>query len=202
MPALFELFFTFFKIGLFTFGGGYGMIPVITDEVISHGWLTESEILNFIAVSESTPGPIAINMATFIGSSQGTAIFGTALGGMLGAVIATLGVVLPAFIVILIIAAAINKFVKFAGVQAVLGGIRPVVCGLIIATGVMLMLSVFTGIGKIGDTFVFDWRALVTFVIVASISFVYKKTAKKSISAIILILIAAVLGMLLYGLLG
>lgn len=198
----FQLFFTFFKVGLFTFGGGYGMIPVITDEVLSHGWMTETEILNFIAVSESTPGPIAVNMATFIGSSQGTALLGTPLGGLLGAVVATLGVVLPSFIIILIIAAAIGKLMKFAGVQAFLCGIRPVVSGLIVATGAMLVLTVITGLEKVGDTMVFDWRAAVTFSVVAAVSLIYKRIAKKSLSVIILILVSAVIGMLLYGVLG
>ena len=198
----FQLFFTFFKVGLFTFGGGYGMIPVITDEVLSHGWMTETEILNFIAVSESTPGPIAVNMATFIGSSQGTALLGTPLGGLLGAVIATLGVVLPSFIIILIIAAAIGKLMKFAGVQAFLCGIRPVVSGLIVATGAMLVLTVITGLEKVGDTMAFDWRAAVTFSVVAAVSLIYKRIAKKSLSVIILILVSAVIGMLLYGVLG
>lgn len=198
----FQLFFTFFKVGLFTFGGGYGMIPVITDEVLSHGWMTETEILNFIAVSESTPGPIAVNMATFIGSSQGTALLGTPLGGLLGAVVATLGVVLPSFIIILIIAAAIGKLMKFAGVQAFLCGIRPVVFGLIVATGAMLVLTVITGLEKVGDTMAFDWRAAVTFSVVAAVSLIYKRIAKKSLSVIILILVSAVIGMLLYGVLG
>lgn len=198
----FQLFFTFFKVGLFTFGGGYGMIPVITDEVLSHGWMTETEILNFIAVSESTPGPIAVNMATFIGSSQGTALLGTPLGGLLGAVVATLGAVLPSFIIILIIAAAIGKLMKFAGVQAFLCGIRPVVSGLIVATGAMLVLTVITGLEKVGDTMAFDWRAAVTFSVVAAVSLIYKRIAKKSLSVIILILVSAVIGMLLYGVLG
>lgn len=198
----FQLFFAFFKVGLFTFGGGYGMIPVITDEVLSHGWMTETEILNFIAVSESTPGPIAVNMATFIGSSQGTALLGTPLGGLLGAVVATLGVVLPSFIIILIIAAAIGKLMKFAGVQAFLCGIRPVVSGLIVATGAMLVVTVITGLEKVGDTMAFDWRAAVTFSVVAAVSLIYKRIAKKSLSVIILILVSAVIGMLLYGVLG
>ena len=86
------LFLTFFKIGLVSFGGGYAMISMIRQECLAMGWLTE---LNFIAISESTPGPIAVNMATFIGSSQ---------GNILGAACATLGVVLPAFIIMLIIA--------------------------------------------------------------------------------------------------
>ena len=97
MPtSLFKLFTTFFRIGLFTFGGGYAMISLIREKVIDFGWLGEEELLNMIAVSESTPGPIAVNMATFVGSTQ---------GGALGSLIATLGVVLPSFIIILIISA-------------------------------------------------------------------------------------------------
>ena len=90
-----ELFLTFLKIGAFTFGGGYAMLPLIQDAVLQNKWSTQEEIIDFIAVSESTPGPFAINMATYVGSQT---------GGVLGAVCATLGVVLPSFIVILIIA--------------------------------------------------------------------------------------------------
>ena len=95
-----ELFWTFFKLGALTFGGGYAMIPILTDEVLAHGWLTSEQILNFIAVAESTPGPIAINMATFIGASQG-GLPGT-IASFFGAFCATLGVVLPSFFVILL----------------------------------------------------------------------------------------------------
>ena len=91
MPLLLDLFLTFFKIGIVSFGGGYAMIPLLTDEVLAHGWMQNEQILNFIAVAESTPGPIAINMSTFVGASQ---------GGLLGAMLATLGVVLPSFIII------------------------------------------------------------------------------------------------------
>ena len=112
------LFLTFLKIGAFTFGGGYGMVSLVRETVISNGWLTESEFLNFIAVSESTPGPLAVNMATFIGSTQ---------GGILGSFLATLGVVLPSFIIILLIAAVLKNLMKYAGVNAVLGGVRPCV---------------------------------------------------------------------------
>ena len=89
-----RLFLTFLMIGAVSFGGGYGMISLIRETVISNGWLTESELINFIAVSESTPGPLAVNIATFIGASQ---------GGILGSMLATLGVVLPSFIIILLI---------------------------------------------------------------------------------------------------
>ena len=96
------LFFSFFIIGLFTFGGGYAMIPLIEDLVISKEWMTIDEFYSFLGVCESTPGPIAINMATFIGTSQ---------GGLLGAIAATLGVVLPSFIIILLVASLLKKFI-------------------------------------------------------------------------------------------
>ena len=190
MPVLLGLFLTFLKIGAVSFGGGYAMIPFFTQESIAHGWLTYEEVVNFIAVAESTPGPVAINMATFIGSS---------VGGFWGAVLATLGVVLPSFIIILIIASLVSGLMKFAGVQAFLGGVRPVVVGLIIGTGLTLVLSVITSIKTVGDSFLFDWKALVVFAFVAVVSLIYKKIRKKAISPIILILISALLGMLLYG---
>ena len=103
-----ELFLTFFKIGAFTFGGGYAMLPLIQSEAIGNGWMTMEEIIDFIAVSESTPGPFAINMATFVGTQMGKEFLGVG-GGILGAICATLGVVMPSFIVILFVA----KFLIF-----------------------------------------------------------------------------------------
>lgn len=191
MPVLLQLFLTFFKIGAVSFGGGYGMIPLLTEEVLAHEWLTNEEILNFIAVAESTPGPIAINMATFIGASQ---------GGFWGAFLATLGVVLPSFIIILIIAALITGLMRFAGVKAFLKGIRPVVCGLIIATGIGMLITVLIGVERVGDVAVFDYKALVILCIVVVTHYLYKFIRKKALSPIILILISAILGMLLYGL--
>ena len=102
-----KLFLTFLKIGAVSFGGGYGMISLIREDCLGYGWLTEEELLNFIAVAESTPGPIAVNMATFVGSSQ---------GGFWGAMLATLGVVLPSFIIILLVATLLTKLLKYAGV--------------------------------------------------------------------------------------
>lgn len=193
MSILLSLFLNFLEIGAVSFGGGYAMIPLLTEKVVANGWLTQDEILNFIAVSESTPGPIAINMATFVGYSQ---------GGFFGAFLATLGVVLPAFLIILLIASVMKGLMKFAGVQAFLTGVRPVVIGLIVATGATLFLNVIVGINAIGDAFLFDWRALVIFIVVACLYVVYKKIKKKSISPIFLIIVAALLGMLLYGVLG
>lgn len=189
---LLELFLTFLKIGAVSFGGGYGMIPMLTDEVLARGWLTETELMNFIAVSESTPGPIAINMATFIGASQ---------GGFLGALLATIGVILPAFLIILIVAALIRGLLKFAGVKAFLSGVRPVVVGLIVATGILMFLTVVIGYQKVGEPLFFDYKALIIFSLVAIIYLTYKIIKKKSISPIILILISAVLGIFFYGVL-
>lgn len=193
MPILLDLFVTFFKLGLFTFGGGYAMIPLLTDEVISHGWLAQQEIMNFIAVAESTPGPIAINMATFIGASQ---------GGILGAMLATLGVVLPSFIIILLIASVVTGLMKFAGVKAFLSGVRPVVIGLILATGVGMFITVMLGLEHIGQKAIFNWKALVIFAIIFVTNLVYKKIRKKAPSPILLILLSAVLGMIFYGLIA
>lgn len=193
MPLLLNLFVTFFKIGLFTFGGGYAMIPIITDEVLLNGWLTESQVLDFIAVAESTPGPIAVNMATFIGSNT---------GGILGAICATLGVVLPSFIIILLIVSVISGLMKFAGVKAFLSGVRPIVVGLIITTGITMALTVILSITSLNNlSIAFDWRALVIFVANAILHIVYKKITKKNISTILLILFSACLGIVFYGLL-
>ena len=189
---LFTLFITFFKIGLFTFGGGYAMIPLLTEEAVSTFGMTESEILNFIAVAESTPGPIAVNMATFIGASQ---------GGVLGALLATLGVVLPSFIIILIIASVMKKLLQFAGVKAFLSGLRPVVVGLIVATGLSLFLTVILSLNSVYDSVYFDWKALTIFLTVGAYSIAYKKVRKKAISPILLIVVSAILGLLFYGLL-
>lgn len=146
------LFWNFLMIGTLSFGGGYGMISLVREVVLGHGWLTESEFLSFIAVSESTPGPLAVNMATFIGSSQ---------AGLPGALVATLGVVLPSFVIILLVAAVLRSVLRYAGVQAVLDGVRPCVVAMILATAVTMGLSTLGGYtaGPAGG-FAPDGRAL------------------------------------------
>ncbi|MBR5137598.1 MAG: chromate transporter [Clostridia bacterium] len=187
-----QLFLTFLEIGAFSFGGGYGMISIVREKVLSHGWLTEDEILNIIAVSESTPGPIAINMATFVGSTQ---------GGVLGSILATLGVVLPAFCIILMISAILRNFLKYKGVQAFLGGVRPAVVGLILATSINMFLTSIVGLSGIGSGISFDPKGLIIFGILVVIGYFGKKVLKKKPSPILMILISAVLGMVMYGLL-
>ena len=117
-----ELFWTFFKIGAFTFGGGYAMLPLIQEAVLDHGWLEAQALIDFIAVSESTPGPFAVNMATYVGSQ---------VGGVLGSFCATLGVVLPSFIIILIVAKCYDRFRQSRLVKGGMSGLKPAVVGLI-----------------------------------------------------------------------
>lgn len=186
-----ELFLTFFKIGALTFGGGYAMIPFVREQVLTHGWLSEEELLNMIAVSESTPGPIAINMATFVGSQQ---------AGILGSVAATLGVVLPSFIVILIISALLKNFLKYNGVKAFLSGVRPCVVSLILGTAITLFLSVLLGIGERDFRFNIDILGIIIFAMVVAISLIYKKIKGKKPSPILMIAISACLGILFYSL--
>ena len=185
-----ELFLTFLQIGAFSCGGGYGMISLIREKVLLYGWLTEEDLLNMIAVSESTPGPIAINMATFVGSAE---------GGVLGSILATLGVVLPSFFIILIIAALIRNLLKYGGVNAFLGGIRPCVVGLILATAVTMFISTVFGFSKVGDAVTVDFKGLIIFAIILVIALVSKIWLKKKPSPILMILFSAGLGMLLYG---
>lgn len=190
-----ELFLTFFKIGLFTFGGGAAMIPLIQQECISRAWLTESELLSFIAISESTPGPIAINMATFVGSSQGE-VFGGPLWAAVGSICATLGVVMPSFIIILLIAKLFTKFAEYKVVRTVLNTIRPIVVGMIIAAGAFLM---FNSVGFINVTSInVNWVSILLVGIIALIMLGYKKIFKKSIPVIQLILCSAGVGIIYY----
>ena len=124
MNILTDLFLSFAKIGAFTFGGGYAMLPLIQAEVLKNGWLSEPEMINFIAVSESTPGPFAINIATYIGIRS---------AGFPGAIFATVGVVLPSFIIILIVARFFLQFKENRIVGGCMSGLKPAVIGMIAA---------------------------------------------------------------------
>ena len=137
----FKLFYTFFKIGLFTIGGGYAMLPLIQEEVINNGWLPKEEIVNFIAVSESTPGPFAVNISTYVGSVLGGK-FGI-LGSLFGSFCATLGVILPSFIIILIVAKFYEKFKTNKIVAGCMTGLKPAVVGLIGGAILSIFLTVF-----------------------------------------------------------
>lgn len=129
-----KLFLTFFKIGILTFGGGYAMLPLIQEEVAAHGWLSSEELINFIAVSESTPGPFAVNISTYVGMT---------VGGFFGAVCTTLGVAMPSFIIILIVAKCYEKFKSSKVVSGCMSGLKPAVVGLIGAAVVSIGITVF-----------------------------------------------------------
>ena len=133
-----ELFVTFFKIGLFTIGGGYAMLPLIQADVQAHGWMTAEELVNFIAVSESTPGPFAVNVSTYVGAE---------LAGLTGALCATLGVVLPSFLIILLVARFYAAFRASAAVSGAMSGLRPAVIGMIGAAAVSVGQTVFAPAG-------------------------------------------------------
>lgn len=184
-----KLFLTFLEIGAVSFGGGYAMISLIREKVLSYGWLNEAELLNMIAVSESTPGPIAVNMATFVGSAQ---------GGWLGSLVATLGVVLPSFIIILLICSLIKNFLKYRGVKEFLSGVRPCVIGLIIATAVTFFISNIVGFEKMGNPINFDFRGALILALIFLVGFLSKKLLKKKISPIIMIIFSALMGMVIY----
>lgn len=185
-----KLFLTFLKIGIVSFGGGYGMISLIRDDCLSNGWLTEDELLNFIAVAESTPGPIAVNIATFVGSS---------LGGAIGALLATLGVVLPSFVIILLVASVFTRLLKYAGVKATLEAIKPTIIALIIGTAVTMLLSLVFDIKNVNSSLHVDYRAIVIFAVIVALSFFFGRLKKKAVSPIILIILSGTLGVLLYG---
>lgn len=180
------LFFEFFKIGLFTFGGGFSMIPLVEETVIKHGWLSESLFYDFIGVCESTPGPIAINMATYIGSTQ---------GGLLGSIVATLGVVLPSFIIILLIASVLKHFTENKYFKSFIKGVQPVVVGLLVSTGLIMLMK---AIGVIGSSATnINLPSIIIFLLLVAIYFTYKKFFRKKLSAIQIILISAILGIII-----
>ncbi len=184
-----KLFLSFLMIGGLSFGGGYGMISIVRDTVLSNHWLTESEFLNMIAVAESTPGPIAVNMATFVGSTQ---------GGILGSLLATLGVILPSFIIILIIAALLKNLMKYASVNAVLSGVRPCVVAMILATAFSMALSTLFGFVNVQTALVPDWKAITVFVILYAVHIGCKKIRKTAPSPILMIVFSAGLGILFW----
>ena len=184
IPPL-DLFLNFLLIGLFTFGGGANMVPLLQQTVSEMGWLAQEDFLRYIAISECTPGPIAVNMATFIGSAQ---------AGILGAICATVGVILPSFIIILLIAALLRNFLQYPAVRAILDAIRPIITGMILASGLVLLLGAI-GISDRDHT---ELRARDLFItiLLAAVLLLYRKIRKKSMPIIGFILTAAGIGLL------
>ncbi len=186
-----QLFLTFLKVGTFAFGGGYAMLSLIGDSVLKYGWMTEEELLNFVGVETVIPGPIAVNMATYIGYEQ---------GGFLGALLATVGVVLPSFVIILIVAACIKNLLKYPSVKTFIASMHPALGGLIVSVAVTMALTVFFGIDTVSSiNLSFDWRTLVVLAVVIAIPIIWKRIKKKEFSSILLVVISGIVGMLLFG---
>lgn len=181
---LLKLFIEFFKVSCFTFGGAYGAIALIRDMVMQNGWLSEERLAYMIAISESTPGPIMVNMATYIGSDQ---------AGFLGSLVATVAVVLPAYLVILLVLGILKNTLKNPWVQAALRGLKPCVVGIVLATGLSMVVRNCLPSGGI------DLRAVLVSAGLLVILAVYRYLRKKKLSPITLICVSAVLGIIVYG---
>jgi chromate transporter len=178
-----EMFYVFFLIGLFTIGGGYAMIPMLKEQIVSRGWLTMDELMNFFAIAESTPGPFALNTATLVGYQQ---------GGILGSLVCTISITLPSFIIILIIARFAYNFLENKSIRSAFDSVKSIVVGLIFAVLVGLInANVFGGNWDLKS---FDYLAAIIMVIVFLVNFVFKK-----LNPIFLILISGILGIILYG---
>lgn len=182
-----DLFLGFLKVGLFSFGGAYGAIPVIREVVLENGWVSEETFAYLLAISESSPGPIMVNTATYIGNE---------VGGILGATLATFTVCLPAFIIILLLSMVLKNVLKNPQILAVLDGIKPCIIGIILATGLhMIIENCIAG----GLSISANWQTFAIMAIILIASFIYKRYKKKAISPILMILVAALSGILIYG---
>ncbi len=184
--TLLRLFFEFAKVGLFAVGGGLATIPFLQDMGEATGWFANEQLTTMLAVSESTPGPIGVNMATYVG-------FETA--GILGAVIATLGLITPSVIVIIIVASFLQKFRSSKTVDAVFYGLRPASTALITSAGLSVALSIFVVVGGMEQhTFSADWVAIL---LALAVFFAMKWKPLKKLHPIAFIGISAFVGILL-----
>lgn len=198
-----RLFWDYFKIALFTIGGGYAMLPLVRQELVGV-YVDEVLFLDLLAISEATPGPFIINMATFIGMEAGMN-YGGVFFGLLGSVAATAGAVMPSFVIVSIVTKVIVHFKANKTVQGVLYGIRPVAVGLVISALLMVTLTViWPGVdttnlaeSSFGG---FEWISLAMLAVFMALSFV--KIKGKRIDSIPLIIFSAILGLVVFGALG
>ncbi|MBO4880006.1 MAG: chromate transporter [Clostridia bacterium] len=189
---LLELFLCFLKVGCFAFGGAYAAIPIVRETVLGYGWLTDEALSRMIAVGESTPGPIMVNLATYVGVDR---------GGILGGAVATFAVVLPAFLIIVLILAVFKRLAEKPVVKALLTGLKSCVTGIILAVGVyMVICGAFpTESGRGFDLSAPELPAILITAALGAVMIGYRLIRKKRLSPILLIVIAAALGMAVYG---
>lgn len=184
-----KLFINLLFVGAFSFGGAYSAIPLIEDVARDFGIFTEDMITNFIAISESTPGPIGVNLATFIGSY---------VAGPVGAVVATIAEVLPAFIIILVYVKYFKDYLNNKNFAYYLSIIRPAIIGMIMATGIGMLVNVINFKDLIISNNTSDIKkSIITFIILVLIVFIYKLFRKKSLNAIFIIVISAIIGIII-----
>ena len=192
MMIFLELFYTFIKIGLFSFGGGYGMISVIQGEVVTrHAWLTAAEFTDIVAISQMTPGPIGINSATYVGY---TAVLNSGAPewlAVMGSLVASFAVMLPSIVLMLVVSRFFMKYSKHGSVEAVFKGLRPAVVGLIASAALLLMTE--ENFGSPTETPLQFWVSVALFVA----AFVAMKFFK--VSPILILLLAGVFGGVFYG---
>ena len=181
-----DLFLGFLKVGCFSFGGAYAAIPLIREIVLSYGWLSDEALSYMIAVSESTPGPIMVNLATYVGSSQ---------AGFFGSLLATFSVVLPAFVLILLLMCLLKTVIKNKYVQAVMQGMKPAMIGIILATGVFMTYKAV----RAAEGAVFDTPALILMFLLIFTKVIYKRIRRKKLSPLVLIALSAVLGITVFS---
>ncbi|MBQ7739618.1 MAG: chromate transporter [Eubacterium sp.] len=183
-----KLFLCFLKVGFFAFGGGYAAVPLIRETMLANNWFEDDRLADMIAVSESTPGPIMVNLATYIGATH---------GGVLGAIVATAAVVLPAFVIIILLMKIMKSAMKNDGIRAAVDGLKPAIVGIILATGIHMALENI--VPGVPEKNIFELKALIMTVPLAIIYFGSKKVMKNGLSPILLILISGVFGVALYG---
>lgn len=184
-----QLFYTFFKIGLFGFGGGYAMISMIQGEVVTrHEWLSSNEFTDIIAISQMTPGPIGINSATYVGYSAVVNEGYSHAVGILGSTIATVSVVLPSFILMVLISKFFLKYQKHPIIASVFEGLRPGVVGLLAAAALVLMN---------GENFgTYNWQILTSIILFAG---TFIASYRYKVNPILLIVICGIIGYVTFG---
>jgi len=180
------LLLEFLKIGAFAFGGAYGAIPLIREAVLSNGWMDEAQLMNLLGISESTPGPIMVNAATMTGFGQ---------AGIIGAAVATLGVILPSFLIMLVIPRLQKKWSGHRVIRLAMRGIKPCLAGVICATGIHLAVELLLTQNTDAR---FDVLMLLLLGVLCFLSFAWQKFRKTPISPIVLIVVAAILGIIIF----
>jgi len=184
MKTLLLLFWEFLKIGLFSFGGGLGSIPFFKQAVLSNNWLTESEFYDFVGICESTPGPIYVNLATYVG---------TTIAGPIGGIVSSIAVILPAFIIMFVLATIMAKFLQNKIIKGAMKGLQPTVIGLIISAGFVLLMNISFVLPNSTEL---DTSSIGIFIFLVLTSITIKEKTGKKLSTVLMILVGAGLGIL------